>query len=114
MLFRSPTRSRAGLRRSCETSWPSGCWACRSCAEGDALNFDYTDDQQAIKSTAREFLADRFKLEKVRQLAEAGEYDEALWGEMSELGWPGIFVGEEHGGQGLGVLELGILMEEMG
>jgi alkylation response protein AidB-like acyl-CoA dehydrogenase len=78
------------------------------------MNFDYTDDQQAIKSTAHEFLGDRFKPEKVRQLAEAGEYDETLWTEMAELGWPGIFIGEQHGGQGLGALELGILMEEMG
>src|SRR5688572_18687209 len=78
------------------------------------MNFDFTDDQQAIKSTAREFLASRFKLEKVRQLAESGEYDDAQWKEMAELGWPGIFIGEEHGGQGLGVLELVILTEELG
>ena len=78
------------------------------------MNFDFTDDQQAIKATAREFLANRFKLEHVRELAEAGEYDDGLWREMSELGWPGIFVDERHGGQGLGVVELVILMEEMG
>ena len=78
------------------------------------MNFDFTDDQQAIKSTAREFLTSRFKAEKLRQLAEAGEYDDGIWGEMCELGWPGIFIGEEHGGQELGVLELGILSEELG
>jgi alkylation response protein AidB-like acyl-CoA dehydrogenase len=78
------------------------------------VNFDYSDDQQAIKSTAHEFLASRYNLEKVRALAEAGEYDDALWGEISELGWPGIFVGEEHGGQALGQVELTILMEELG
>ena len=78
------------------------------------MNFDFTDDQQAIKSTAREFLASRFKPEKVRELAESGSYDDSLWDEMAELGWPGIFVAEEHGGQGLGVLELVILTEELG
>jgi alkylation response protein AidB-like acyl-CoA dehydrogenase len=78
------------------------------------MNFDFTDDQQAIKSTAHDFLASRFKLEKVRQLAESGEYDDSQWKEMSDLGWPGIFIGEEHGGQGLGVLELVILTEELG
>ncbi|MEA2457388.1 MAG: hypothetical protein QOC95_360, partial [Thermoleophilaceae bacterium] len=78
------------------------------------MNFDFTDDQQSIKSTARDFLAARLKPEKLRQLAEAGEYDDALWKEISELGWPGIFIGEEHGGQGLGVVELAILMEELG
>jgi alkylation response protein AidB-like acyl-CoA dehydrogenase len=78
------------------------------------MNFDFTDDQQSIKSTAREFLAARLKPEKLRELAEAGSYDDALWKEISELGWPGIFIGEEHGGQGLGVIELALLMEELG
>ena len=78
------------------------------------MNFDFTDDQQAIKRTAREFLASRFKPEKVRELAESGSYDGSLWGEIAELGWPGIFIGEEHGGQGLGTIELVILQEELG
>jgi alkylation response protein AidB-like acyl-CoA dehydrogenase len=78
------------------------------------VNFGFTDDQQAIKATAREFLADRFRLERVREMAEAGRYDDALWREMAELGWPGIFIGEEHGGQGLGTVELMILLEELG
>jgi alkylation response protein AidB-like acyl-CoA dehydrogenase len=78
------------------------------------MNFDFSDDQQAIKSTAHDFLASRFKPEKVRELAESGEYDDSLWSQMSELGWPGIFVSEDHGGQGLGVVELAVLMEELG
>ena len=78
------------------------------------MNFDYTDDQRAIKSTANEFLANRFKMEKVRELAEAGEYDGSLWTEIAELGWPGIFIDEEHGGQALGQVELTIAMEELG
>jgi alkylation response protein AidB-like acyl-CoA dehydrogenase len=89
------------------------------------VNFDFSDDQHAIKRTAREFLADRFKPERVRELAEAAlqgdpsgatlrGYDEEGWRELCELGWAGIFVGEEHGGQGLGIVELVILMEELG
>jgi alkylation response protein AidB-like acyl-CoA dehydrogenase len=78
------------------------------------MNFDFTDDQRSIKSTAKEFLAARYKPEKLRELAEAGEYDDAIWNEMRELGWAGIFIDEEHEGQGLGTVELVILMEEMG
>jgi len=78
------------------------------------MNFDFTDDQQAIKRTANEMLAARFKPERVRELAEAGSYDDDAWKEMSELGWAGIFIDEDHGGQGLGVVELVILMEELG
>jgi alkylation response protein AidB-like acyl-CoA dehydrogenase len=78
------------------------------------MNFDFTDDQQAIKRTAKEMLAARFKPERVRELSEAGEHDEDAWKEMSELGWAGIFIGEDHGGQGLGIVELAILTEELG
>ena len=78
------------------------------------MNFDFTDDQRSIKSTAKDFLAARYKPEKLRELAEAGEYDDSIWDEMRELGWAGIFIDEEHGGQGLGIVELVILMEELG
>jgi alkylation response protein AidB-like acyl-CoA dehydrogenase len=78
------------------------------------MNFDFTDDQQAIKRTANELLAARFKPERMRELAEAEKYDDDAWKEMSELGWAGIFIDEEHGGQGLGIVELVILMEELG
>jgi alkylation response protein AidB-like acyl-CoA dehydrogenase len=78
------------------------------------MNFDFTDDQRSIKSTAKDFLAARYKTDKLRELAEAGEYDDAIWDEMRELGWAGIFVDEEYEGQGLGMVELVILMEEMG
>ena len=78
------------------------------------MNFDFNDEQQAIKRTAKEFLAGRYKAEKVRQLAEAGEYDDGLWKEIADLGWPGIFIDEDQGGQGLGVVELAIVMEELG
>jgi alkylation response protein AidB-like acyl-CoA dehydrogenase len=78
------------------------------------MNFDFSDDQQAIKRTAKDLLADRFKLERVRELAEAGTYDDDAWKELCELGWPGIFIDEQYGGQGLGIVELIILMEELG
>ncbi|MEJ7570386.1 MAG: acyl-CoA dehydrogenase family protein [Gaiellaceae bacterium] len=78
------------------------------------MNFDFTDDQQAIKRTAKDLLAQRFKPDTVRELAEAQRYDDANWSELSELGWPGIFVDEEHGGQGLGTVELAVLLEELG
>jgi alkylation response protein AidB-like acyl-CoA dehydrogenase len=78
------------------------------------MNFDFSDDQQAIKRTARELLAERFTLARVRELAEAGAYDDGAWRELAELGWPGIFIDERHGGQGLGMVELVILAEELG
>ncbi len=78
------------------------------------MDFGLTDEQQAIKETAREMLAARCPLAKVREAAEARAYDDSLWAEICELGWPGIAIAEEHGGQGLGVVELAILCEELG
>jgi alkylation response protein AidB-like acyl-CoA dehydrogenase len=78
------------------------------------MNFDFSDDQHAIKRTAKDFLAARFTADRLRELAESGRYDDEVWKELCELGWPGIFVAEEHGGQGLGIVELVILMEELG
>jgi alkylation response protein AidB-like acyl-CoA dehydrogenase len=77
--------------------------------------FDLTDEQQAIRSTAREFLAARYKSERIRELAESEHgFEVSDWEEMAELGWPGLALPEEWGGQGLGIVELAALFEEMG
>ena len=79
------------------------------------MYFDLTDEQQAIKSTARDFLAARYKSERIRELAENEHgFEQSDWEEMAELGWPGLALPEEWGGQGLGVVDLAVLFEEMG
>ena len=78
------------------------------------MNFDLTEDQKEIKNVAREMLAARSPIARVREAAEAASYDESLWQEIAGLGWPGIAVDEEHGGQGLGMVELAVLLEEQG
>ena len=78
------------------------------------MNFDLDEEQQEIKRTAHEFLASRFAPLKVRELAEARTYDDGLWKEISDLGWPGIAISEDDGGQGLGMVELVVLLEESG
>ena len=78
------------------------------------MNFDLDEEQQEIQRTAHEFLASRFSSLKVRELAEARSYDDGLWKEISDLGWPGIAISEDDGGQGLGMVELVVLLEESG
>src|ERR1700722_15955640 len=78
------------------------------------MDFDLTEDQKEIKNVARELLAARSPWAKVREAAEANAYDAALWAEIVELGWPGIALAESHGGQGLGAVELAVLLEELG
>jgi alkylation response protein AidB-like acyl-CoA dehydrogenase len=78
------------------------------------MDFDLNEDQREIKSVARELLGARSGWARVREAAVAGEYDEPLWREIVELGWPGIAVSEANGGQGLGIVELAVLLEELG
>jgi alkylation response protein AidB-like acyl-CoA dehydrogenase len=79
------------------------------------MYFDLTDEQQAIKATARDFLAARYKSARIRELAESEHgFEQGDWAEMAELGWPGLALPEEWGGQGLGIVELSVLFEEMG
>jgi alkylation response protein AidB-like acyl-CoA dehydrogenase len=78
------------------------------------MDFDLTEDQREIKGVARELLAARSPMARVREAAEAASYDPSLWAEIVELGWPGIAVSEAYGGQGLGAVELAMLLEELG
>ena len=78
------------------------------------MNFDLDDDQRAVKTTARKLLSVRSSWEAVRRHAEAGSQDHDLENEMAGLGWAGVVIAEEHGGQGLGLLELSVLLEELG
>ena len=77
-------------------------------AAGLVLNFDLSEDQRTIKSTAREFLAARYPLAEVRRLAleEERGFTDRQWDEMVELGWPEIAE--------LGTVELVVLAEELG
>jgi alkylation response protein AidB-like acyl-CoA dehydrogenase len=72
------------------------------------VNFDLSDDQRTIKSTAREFLAARYPLSEVRRLALDDErgWTDAQWEEIVELGWPDIAE--------LGTVEMIVVAEELG
>ncbi len=79
------------------------------------MNFEFSDDQQAIKRTAREFLEARYPLATVRRLAEDERgFTDEQWTQLAELGWPGVIIPEERDGLGLGVVELVVIAEEMG
>ncbi len=79
------------------------------------MNFGFSDDELAIKRTAKEFLESRYKLELVRELAADDRgFTDAQWRELAELGWPGVVVSEADGGLGLGAVELVVIQEELG
>lgn len=79
------------------------------------MNFQFSEDAEALREQARRFLEDRSGRDKARAVmnAESG-IDRALWDEIVALGWTALRIPEEHGGLGLSVLELCVLAEEVG
>jgi alkylation response protein AidB-like acyl-CoA dehydrogenase len=79
------------------------------------VNFSFSDDQVLLKNSVRAALEEHCKSAHVRAMAEDGKgYSDELWSEMGKLGWLGLPFPEEHGGAGLGLVELAIVLEEMG
>jgi 3-oxocholest-4-en-26-oyl-CoA dehydrogenase beta subunit len=79
------------------------------------MDFAYTPEQDELRALAREVLADHATPRRVAEV-EAGDerIDRALWAALANAGLLGIAVPEEHGGTGLGLVELCILLEEVG
>jgi alkylation response protein AidB-like acyl-CoA dehydrogenase len=79
------------------------------------VDLTLTEDQELIRSTARDVLAGRVATAGVAAVAgDAAGFSADLWKEMVELGWTGLAVPEAYGGVGEGFLEACLLLEEMG
>jgi acyl-CoA dehydrogenase len=79
------------------------------------MDFSFTEEQDMLRSSARDFLANECPKAKIRELAEDEiGYDPQMWHSMAELGWMGLIFPEEYGGMGASFMDLAILMEEMG
>ena len=81
------------------------------------MDFGLSDEQQAISDLAKEVLADACTPEALRAAesdpASPG-FDRRLWVVLAEAGLLGVCVPEEHGGLGLGLVELALLLEQAG
>ncbi|MCJ7437217.1 MAG: acyl-CoA/acyl-ACP dehydrogenase [Acidimicrobiia bacterium] len=79
------------------------------------MDFTFSDDQDALRDAVRAFLANEAPDAYVRAMAddERGFTDE-LWSKIAGVGWPGLLVPEAQGGLGLGLVDMAVVMEEMG
>jgi alkylation response protein AidB-like acyl-CoA dehydrogenase len=80
------------------------------------VNFAFSEEQEELRRTVRQFLEAKSPETEVRRLMETTEgYDPAVWKQMGqELGLQSLAIPEEYGGQGFSFIELGIVLEEMG
>ena len=73
------------------------------------------DEQEAIAREARRILDDRIEPARLMGLIEqTGVHDEIFWTTAVEQGWTGIGIAEDHGGIGLGLIELGLVAQATG
>jgi alkylation response protein AidB-like acyl-CoA dehydrogenase len=80
------------------------------------MNFAFTEEQEELRKTVRQFLEAKSAETAVREQMETESgFDAAVWSQMGEqLGLQGLAIPEEFGGSGYGFVELGIVLEEMG
>ncbi len=80
------------------------------------MNLELTEEQKLLKESVAKFCKAELPTEKIREMSErepTGITREA-WQKIAEQGWLGVLLPEQYGGLGLGVTELGVIMEEMG
>ena len=74
-----------------------------------------SEEEQLLKNAARDFLEAEVSTALVREMElDENGYPPALWRQMADLGWLGLAIPEEYGGQGLPLTYLGMVMEELG
>ena len=85
-------------------------------AEQREPEFGWTDEHRALRATVRGLLADRAPVARARALAEAGErHDPGVWSSLAgDVGLQGLALPERYGGSGGTLLDLAIVVEEMG
>jgi len=79
------------------------------------MDFGFSEEQELLRKSAADFLAKECPMSYVRQMMEDDRgYSDELWNKMAELGWTGLIYPEEYGGAGLSIVDLVVVLEEMG
>ncbi len=77
--------------------------------------FTVTEEQQLLRSMARELFEERGTSERVREVMLGDDgLDHEAWRQLAELGLTGLTIPEEYGGGGASHVELAIVFEELG
>ena len=75
------------------------------------------EDQTLLRDTARQFVAEQAPVRHLRQLRDSNDatgFSRDLWKQFAEMGFTGILIDEDQGGVGMGHVEAGVVLEEIG
>jgi len=80
------------------------------------MDFEFSEEQEALRASVRRFLAEQAPIQPyVRDLyADHRGTTDAVWKGLADLGATGLLVPEQHGGAGMGMVDAGVVVEELG
>ena len=76
-----------------------------------------SEEQSMLRDSARGLISDKAPVSHLRQLRDSKDatgFSRDLWKTFAEMGFSGLLVPESFGGSGLGCVEAGVVMEEIG
>src|SRR4030042_1619874 len=76
------------------------------------MDFELTREQKDIQKAAREFIQGEYDKEKILEWEQTHTFPKEIWKKAAKLGFIGIHFPEEYGGQGYGVFENILIVEE--
>ncbi|MFQ5668341.1 MAG: acyl-CoA dehydrogenase family protein, partial [Candidatus Binatia bacterium] len=79
------------------------------------MDFGFSEEQEMLRQSAHQFLEGECPMTYVRKMMEDDTgYSAEQWKKMADLGWMGLIFAEEYGGSGLNMVDLVVILEEMG
>lgn len=76
------------------------------------MDFELTEEQRDIQKAAREFIEGEYDKEKILEWEQSHTFPVDIWKKAAKLGFIGIHFPEEYGGQGYGIMENILIVEE--
>ncbi|MDP3937368.1 MAG: acyl-CoA dehydrogenase family protein [Deltaproteobacteria bacterium] len=79
------------------------------------MDFGFNEEQEMLRNSARSFFERECPTTFVRKMLDDPlGYSPAMWRKIAEMGWTGLLYPEKYGGLGLGMVDLVVVLEEMG
>ena len=79
------------------------------------MDFSFSEEQDAVRDLAAQVFGGHAPVERVREVERSDDrFDRELWRALADAGLLAIAVPEEHGGSGLGLIELALVLEQQG
>lgn len=77
------------------------------------MDITLSETQRLIHDSIKALVERDIPFDRIRQVESSGDMDQALWAQLAELGWLGLPIAAEHGGQAGELADAGVLIEEL-